>query len=427
MSGQSPVPSEDVPAEDVPAEDVPDQSISSSPSAYRPRERATVSVAISQRTLWLAAALVVAILAVILILTEALGPLILLLLSIIIGEAIRPLVARMERFRIPPPVAILLIYVIVLALVGLLMWLLLSPVVSQVTSLAHHLPEYQRELRERVTQLQRRLQAGGAVGQAIQNLAGSLAAALQHSAPALLALPFNLLQGIFGILISVVVILTMTLFWLLGSVKLKQFVVGLFPPAAQDHASLVITRLSRTFGGYVQGTALRMVLIGSLSGIGLAILQVPYALLLGVLAGLTELIPYLGPWISGSVAVLLALIAVGPGKAVEVIILFILIFEVEGNVVQPLVMSRTVHIDPLLVIVAVLIGLNLLGIIGAILAVPLAAALQVLVVQVFAPAIRRADSGAGLAAGSAYLATDSTAPPPDEPASPPPAQGAAEA
>ena len=113
-----------------------------------------------------------------------------------------------------------------------------------------------------------------------------------------------------------------------------------------------------------------MVIIGTLTGLGLALLGVPYALLLGLLAALTELLPYLGPWISGSVSVVFSLIAVGPLKAVEVVILFILIQEIEGNVVEPLVMSRAVRIDPLLVIVAVLIGLDLLGIIGAILAVP---------------------------------------------------------
>ena len=212
-----------------------------------------------------------------------------------------------------------------------------------------------------------------------------------------------------------VVILTMTLFWLLSSGKLKQFLVGLFPPASQDHASGVIAQVSKTIGGYVHGTVIRMVVIGTLSGIGLAILQVPYALLLGILAGLTELIPYLGPWISGSVAVVLALIAVSPPKALEVAILFILVFELEGNVVQPLVMSRLVHIDPLLVIVAVLVGLALLGIIGAILAVPVTAAAQVVVVQVIAPAIRCRGSGAAVTAGSATLARTSPLPTPSPP------------
>lgn len=82
--------------------------------------------------------------------------------------------------------------------------------------------------------------------------------------------------------------------------------------------------------------------------------------------------------------------AVDPAKAIQVIILFFLVFTVEGELVQPLVMSQAVRVDPLVVLVSVLIGLSLLGVIGAILAVPVAAAIQVLLVRVLAPALRRA-------------------------------------
>jgi predicted PurR-regulated permease PerM len=366
----------------------------SAQSTAEARQPSHVSIIISQRSLWLVAALVAAILALILILRQALGTLILLLLAIIIGEAMRPVVARLQRYHIPAPLAILLMYAVALAAAGLLIWLLVSPLVGDIGSLTRHLPRYYSEARYQLIQLRERLQAQGAVGQAIQNLGPSLAMAVQQSAPALLAVPVRFLQGIFGIFIQVVVVLTMTLFWLLSSPKLKLFVVGLFPAGSQDQTSGVITSIGRAFSGYVYGTLVRMVVIGTLSGIGLAILQVPYALLLGVLAGVTELIPYLGPWISGSISVVLALVTVGPGKALEVAILFILVFELEGNVVQPLVLSRTVHVDPLLVILAVLLGISLLGIIGAVLAVPLAAGAQVVMVQVVAPMIRRAGAGA---------------------------------
>jgi predicted PurR-regulated permease PerM len=336
----------------------------------------------------------VALLAFILVVRQALGPLILLLLAVIIGEAMRPVVVRLKRYRIPGSLAILLIYGVALVVAGLLLWLLLSPLVNEIGSLTLHLPQYYQEVRSLFIQLREQIQAQGAAGQLIQNLASSLIAAAQQSAPAVLATLISSLQGIFVIFIQVIAVLTMSVFWLLSSPKLKQFVVELFPASSQDQASGVITGISRAFSGYVYGTLVRMIVIGTLSGIGLAILQVPYALLLGVLAGVTELIPYLGPWISGSISVVLALIAVGPGKALEVAILFILVFELEGNVVQPLVLSRTVHVDPLLVIMAVLLGISLLGIIGAVLAVPLAAGAQVVVVQVVAPAIRRAGAGA---------------------------------
>jgi predicted PurR-regulated permease PerM len=133
-----------------------------------------------------------------------------------------------------------------------------------------------------------------------------------------------------------------------------------------------------------------MLLIGALTGLGLGLLGVPHALLLGIVAGLLELIPYLGPWISGAVSVLVALVAVDPFKALQVIILFIIIQEIEGNLVQPLVMSWAVHIDPLLVLIAIVVGAEALGLVGAVIAVPVAGMAQVVTQRLIAPAIRRA-------------------------------------
>ncbi len=118
-------------------------------------------------------------------------------------------------------------------------------------------------------------------------------------------------------------------------------------------------------------------------------------LALGVLAGLTEAIPYIGPWLSGVVSVVVALVTVDPLKALEVLILFIIVQQVEGNLVQPLVMSRSVHLDPLLVLIAILVGSELLGLMGAILAVPFAALVQSLVTYALAPAIRHASGVSG--------------------------------
>lgn len=350
--------------------------------------RRGMSITITTRSMWLAALILLTILTAILLITKALGPIVLLVLSIILGEAIRPLVARLQRYRVPGPLAVLLIYLVALAIVGALLWLMLNPLLSEVSTLARNLPQYLTQLQDDVRQLQQNLRAQGTVGSALDDLSKSLAALLQNSIPTLLSVPFTALSGLFALFINLVIVLTMTLFWLMSSAKLKSFVVGLFPPQSQEHASLVIGEVGTSFGGYVRGTLISMVLIGLISGLGLAILGVPYALLLGIVAGFTELLPYIGPWISGTVAVLVALFAVDPIKALEVIVLFILVQEIEGNVVQPLVMSRSVHVDPLLVIVSVLIGISLLGVIGAILAVPIAAGIQVLVVRVLAPALR---------------------------------------
>lgn len=351
--------------------------------------RRRISITITPHSLLLAAAILIAILVGAIIITQAMGTLISLLLAIILGEAIRPLVARLRRYRIPGPVAVVLIYAVGAVIIGFLLWLLLNPLVGQINNLTSSLPENLNKLQQRANDLQQQLHAQGALSDFINSLASSLASVARQSIPRLLAVPVGLLTGVFGLFINAVVVLTMALFWLMATDQLKPFVVGLFPEASQDHAAQVFAEIGRAFGGYIRGTLIGMVLIGALAGSGLALIGVPFALLLGILAGLTELLPYLGPWISGAVSFLVALITVDPGKALQVILVFFIVFEIEGNVIQPLVMSRAVKVNPLVVIVSVLIGINLLGIIGAILAVPVAAAVQTFVVRVLAPAIRR--------------------------------------
>src|SRR5260221_6261896 len=333
--------------------------------------RKRFSITITPRSIWMAAAAVVAILVGLLLLSKALGTLVLLLLAIILGEAIRPLVARLQRYRIPGAVAILLIYVVALSLIGVVLWLLLDPFTKEVSSLTQHVPQYVKEVQQWVAKVQTQLRAEASLEQAVNSLAQSAGSSLQQSAPALLGLPVTLVTGVFGVFISLVVVLTMTLFWLTSTQALKPFVVGLFPVSEQERASSVISEIGQSFGGYVRGALISMVLIGLLTGLGLLLLGVPYAVLLGAVAGLTELLPYIGPWLSGTIVGLVALVAAGPLKAGEVILLFLLIQQIEGNVVQPLVMSRAVHVNPLLVIVAVLIRVDMLVVIGADLGVPI--------------------------------------------------------
>jgi predicted PurR-regulated permease PerM len=342
--------------------------------------------------MWVAALIVLAILIALFLILRAQGPIVLLVLSIILGEGIRPLVARLKRYRVPGPLAVLLIYLTVLVVVGVLLWLLLRPLVSEVSAFARDLPHYIAQLQHDAQQLEHSIRAQEPVNSALEGLSMSLGTLAQNSIPTLLAVKFNALVGLFSLFIDVVIVLTMALFWLMSSAKLKPFVVGLFPAQSQEHASRVIGELGRSVGGYVRGILLGMVLIGLMVALGLTVLGVPYELLLGFLAGFAELLPYIGPWISGTIAVLVALVAVDATKALQVIVLFFLVFTVEAELAQPLVMSKAVRIDPLVVLVSMLIGLSLLGIPGAVLAVPLAACVQVLIVRVLAPALRTASN-----------------------------------
>jgi len=149
-----------------------------------------------------------------------------------------------------------------------------------------------------------------------------------------------------------------------------------------------------------------MVFIGITHTIGMLILGVPYPLLLGVFAGLTEAIPIAGPFIAGAVSMAVALIAIGPVKCLEVFVLVVLIQQFEGNVLVPNVMNRVVKLHPLTVLVAVVLGAKLYGILGAVVAVPVAVILHILIVDVLAPLARRANTPAIAPAHSDGTASD---------------------
>jgi predicted PurR-regulated permease PerM len=377
------------------------------PSDATPTGPRRLTVSITPRSIWLAAGIAIGLLIVIVLITHALSALVLVFLAITLGEAIRPLVARLQRWRVPQPIAVILIYLVGLLVFAGLIALLLAPLIAQINTFVAQAPTYLTQIQGLATQIDQTLHANSTIGPIIDSIAQQLVKALQGAVPGLLNVPVTVVTEFFTLLISVVVVLTMTLLWLGTSAKLRTFLLGLFPASARPQAESVFSEMGTSLGGYVRGVLIAMLLIGILSGLGLTLIGVPYALLLGVLAGLTELIPYIGPWISGSVAILVALVAVDPLKALEVFVLFNVIQQVEGNAVQPLVMSRQVHIDPLTVIVAILIGSSLLGLMGAVLAVPLAAVLRILVARVLAPAIRDA-LGASAESEAPPLAAEST-------------------
>ena len=369
----------------------PEQQPSGTPTvgAERPR-RPGVSITIAPHTIWYTLGAVLAIAALWLLVTQATTALLIIFVAVIIGEAARPIVLRLERWRIPRPLGVLLVLLAVVAILAVLIWIMLTPLVAEVGALSSNAPLYTRRLQAWIASSSSTLHSNPQIGPFLDSIASQVFSSLQGIAPSLIRVPLTLLSGAFGALISLVVTLTMTIFWLSSSARLGEFLLSLFPAKLQPTVDGIFADMGRSLGGYVRGVLIAMLLIGIFTGLGLGVLGVPYALLLGVLAGLTECIPYVGPWLSGTVAVLVALVTVDPLKAGEVIILFLLVQQLEGNLVQPLVMSRSVHLDPLLVLVAILVGSELLGLIGAVLAVPFVALLQSLMTHALAPAIRYA-------------------------------------
>jgi predicted PurR-regulated permease PerM len=365
------------------------------PSPARDRDdspRAQVTrrvVTIAPSTIWLIAGIVVGMSVCVYVLAHASQIFVAFFIAITFAEALRPLVRWLHGRGLPRPVAVLGLYALLAAVLVFLVYLLVSPIVAQAAQLQVNLPRYVAAGRQLLASVQQVLGTNPQLQQALTQLQGQLATLATNLVGSLLLLPLTLASA----LLTLVVIAAMAFFWLTSTDRLLPFVAGLFPTAVQANVHDVFAEMGLRLGGYVRGVVFNMLVIGLLSGVGDFLLGVPYAVLLGVFAGLTELLPYIGPWISGAAALLVALLTSGLTKGLEVIAWYVVLQTIEGNTLVPVVMSRTVRIHPLTVIVAVLVGGELYGLAGAVLAVPVAAVLQVVVEQVLAPVARTASQG----------------------------------
>jgi predicted PurR-regulated permease PerM len=170
-------------------------------------------------------------------------------------------------------------------------------------------------------------------------------------------------------------VLPFFLFYIMkDSERLKKGVASALTPRIAEHARNIVTIVERVLGRYIRAQIMLGVIVAYFSFIGLWLLKAPFPLALALLAGVTELIPTLGPWIGGGVAVIVTL-AMAPGKAIWVAVLFIGVQLVENNLLVPKIQSAYLHIHPAIMILLLVFGAYIAGIWGLLIVGPLVATL----------------------------------------------------
>ena len=283
--------------------------------------------------------------------------LLLLFIAIIFMSALSPLVDKLEKHKIPRALATLFFYILIIAVIGLGVASLVPPLVEQSARLVATFPQD-------ISQLTR-----GLINTSV----------LQ---PHLQALPEQILKIALGALNNIIGLLTflVILFYLIMERKnLKKYLLFLFGQnAKEEHAEIFISKLEHKLGGWVRGQLILMLIVGFMSYLGLTFLGVEYAIPLAFLAGLLEVIPTLGPILSAIPAVLVAL-GGSPVLALATLALYILIQQLENNLIVPKVMSKAVGLSPLIVILALMAGFKIAGIAGAVLSIPTVLLLEVII------------------------------------------------
>jgi predicted PurR-regulated permease PerM len=328
------------------------------------------------RRVLLATLLVVGVLIGLFLLWQIQEIVILLLVAIILGAAIRPPVLWLSERRIPASVSVLLIYLGLALAFGLVQWLIVPPLYSQGRALVLALPGYLSLAQARFADL-----ASGTGNLPFlpepETLAAQLGGQLGSVAGGLAGRAFSFGVSTVGAIFSLFLLFVMTLYWLTERDHVIDHWLRILPEARRAEVHATLREIDLKLGSYVRGQLLLGVLIGILSFIALAVLNIPYPLPLAVFAGVTELIPMIGPFLGAIPAVLIAF-SIDPLHAGLVALAYLVIQQLEGNLLVPLVMRRAVGLSPLTVLIAILIGTALLGVLGALLAVPVAAIVSII-------------------------------------------------
>ncbi len=297
----------------------------------------------------------------------------LLILAISIAAALAPAVTWLERW-VPRIVAIAIIYLVVFAILGIVLWMTIPTLVVQFQKIASRMPALASDLQAQL----------GILGVENNTLVNTITPQLGQLSSALVALPLSLASST----LELFLVLVMSIYWLVVAFALRDFFLSLFP--AERHSDLrpILSNIGSSMGGYIRATVINGLTIGLLTYIGLAFIGLDYPLALGAIAGLLEFIPIVGPMISGVIIVIAAL-ASSPTQAVIALVFMFILQQFEGNILVPFVMRTQTEISPLLVIIALFAGATIGGLLGALIAIPVVSALQVVLVDLIVPEIRR--------------------------------------
>jgi predicted PurR-regulated permease PerM len=303
-----------------------------------------------------------------------------LLVALFLAMALNPAVDWLQRHRVRRRgLAVAIVFGGALLLVVGLAATLIPTLVSEINDFANAVPGYVDDLTKgkgRLGFLERDYQIVEKLRDAIEK--SGVAGVLGLTGAAL-----SVTRSVFNAIIAVVTITFLTLFMLLEGPTWVERFYALLPEDSRPRWRRVGRDIYRSVGGYVTGNIAISVIAGAGATIVLLILGVPYAFALGVVVGVFDLIPLAGATIAAVIVTTVGFLD-RPTAGIVLIVYFVIYQQVENQVIQPLVYGRTVRLSPLAVLVAVLAGAQLAGIVGALGAIPVAAALQVVVLDVLA-------------------------------------------
>jgi predicted PurR-regulated permease PerM len=302
--------------------------------------------------------------------------------AVFLALGLDPLVSSLEKLKLPRPLAVLTVIVSLLGFLALMVWALAPALITEGTNFLATAPELIQDITKIPLVVGLDEQLGGAVGGALAN-AGSF---LSDSAnwPTLVGgvvqVGISLFNGAFGFLI----ILVLTVFFLASLERFKASLTKLVPASNRERYTKISQQVSTSVGRYVIGQVSVAALNATLAFVAMSVVGLPFALVLAFIVFLLAIIPLVGS-VSGAALVVIVAVAVNPTSAIALAIYFLIYLQIEAYVVSPRVMKVAVSVPAPIVVIAALSGGALLGILGALVAIPFAASMIFIVREIFIP------------------------------------------
>jgi len=296
--------------------------------------------------------------------------LVLVLIALFLSISIEPVVRRLTRRGMPRSTAVAVVFVALVLLTAGFIWSLVPPIVNQGGHLIHNLPVYLQQLSadsKTVSKITDRY-----------HLTERLTAAASDLPTKLAGGAVGYFQRFFGALASTFTVLVLTIYFTADMPRLRGIIVSMFPRRRRRRAAEIFDVMVDKVGGYMIGNIIISIFAGSASFLCMWLLGIPYALPLAVTVALTDLIPMVGATLGATVCVTVAMFTVGVWpKAVILVLFFVLYQPVENYLLVPRVFRNTVDMSSAAVLLVALIGGTLLGLVGAVMAIPIAATIKV--------------------------------------------------
>ena len=299
-------------------------------------------------------------------------------IGFVIAWILNPIVTKLETKKVPRAVGTMLVYAVFLMVVLLFIRFLIPTIYEQLQVLIANLPALSKELEIFVNNIFNKL--GNVQGLDFEEIRSSIIASiggsLNHFMTSMPSMIMNFMGSFFSSMVTICFGLVIGIYMLIDFDSISGHLLHLLPEKNRFEASLLLTNISTEVRKSVNGTLLvaTMVFICDSIGFWVAGLQAP--VLFGLLCGITDLIPYVGPYIGGAVAVIVGF-AQSPFIGFLTLIVAVVVQLVENNILQPIVMSKTMKLHPVTIIVGLLIFEHFFGIIGMILCTPCIALLKV--------------------------------------------------